>query len=53
VDRLVLIREVLADGVVQCVVSELLEAFRAGDGAELILQSVRLVMRELIKTESG
>ena len=39
------------DGVVQSVASELLEAFRAGEGVDLIRESVRLVMQELIETE--
>jgi putative transposase len=34
------------------VVSELLEAFRAGEGVDLIRESVRIVMQELIETES-
>ena len=34
------------------VASELLEAFRAGEGVELIRESVRLVMQELIETEA-
>jgi putative transposase len=33
------------------VASELLEAFRAGEGVDLIRESVRLVMQELIETE--
>jgi putative transposase len=36
----------------QSVASELLEAFRAGEGVELIRESVRLVMQELIETEA-
>ena len=36
----------------QSVVSELLEAFRAGEGVDLIRESVRLVMQELIETEA-
>ncbi|WP_370518775.1 IS256 family transposase [Microlunatus sp. Gsoil 973] len=35
----------------QSVVSELLEAFRAGEGVDLIRESVRTVMQELIETE--
>ena len=35
------------------VVSELLEAFRAGEGVDLIRESVRLVMQELIETEAS
>src|SRR4051812_17386323 len=37
----------------QSVVSELLEAFRAGEGVDLIRESVRLVMQELIETEAA
>ena len=37
----------------QSVVSELLEAFRAGQGVDLIRESVRLVMQELIETEAS
>jgi putative transposase len=36
----------------QSAVSELLEAFRAGDGLDLIRESVRLVMQELIEAEA-
>ena len=36
----------------QSAVSELLEAFRAGEGVDLIRESVRLVMQELIETEA-
>jgi putative transposase len=36
----------------QSVASELLEAFRAGEGVELVRESVRLVMQELIETEA-
>ena len=36
----------------QSVVSELLEAFRAGEGVDLIRESVRLVMQELIEAEA-
>ena len=32
-------------------VSDLLDAFRAGDGVDLIRESVRLVLQELIETE--
>jgi transposase-like protein len=35
------------------VVSELLEAFRAGEGVDLIRESVRMVMQELIETEAA
>jgi hypothetical protein len=34
----------------QSVLSELLEAFRAGEGVDLVRESVRLVMQELIET---
>jgi putative transposase len=34
------------------VASELLEAFRAGEGVDLIRESVRLVMQELIEAEA-
>jgi putative transposase len=37
----------------QSVASELLEAFRAGEGVNLIRESVRLVMQELIETETA
>ena len=37
----------------QSVASELLEAFRAGEGVDLIRESVRLVMQELIETEAA
>ena len=37
----------------QSVASELLEAFRAGEGVDLIRESVRLVMQELIETEAS
>jgi putative transposase len=36
----------------QSVASELLEAFRAGEGVDLIRESVRLVMQELIEIEA-
>jgi transposase-like protein len=36
----------------QSVVSELLEAFRAGEGVDLIRESVRLVMQELIEADA-
>lgn len=36
----------------QSVASELLEAFRAGEGVDLVRESVRLVMGELIETEA-
>src|SRR3712207_2635056 len=35
----------------QSVATELLEAFRAGEGVDLIRESVRMVMQELIETE--
>jgi putative transposase len=34
-------------------VSELLEAFRVGDGVDLIRESVRMVLQELIETEAA
>jgi putative transposase len=37
----------------QSVVSELLDAFRAGDGVDLIRESVRLVLQELIEVEAA
>ena len=37
----------------QSVASELLEAFRAGEGVDLIRESVRLVVQELIETEAS
>jgi putative transposase len=37
----------------QSVASELLEAFRAAEGVDLIRESVRLVMQELIGTEAS
>src|ERR687898_474295 len=36
----------------QSVATELLEAFRAGEGVDLIRESVRLVLQELIETEA-
>src|SRR4029453_1786461 len=33
--------------------SELLEAFRAGEGVDLVRESVRLVLQELIETEAA
>ena len=36
----------------QSALSELLEAFRAGDGVDLIRESVRLVLQELIEIEA-
>ncbi len=33
-------------------VSELLDAFRAGDGVDLVRESVRLVLQELIEAEA-
>ena len=36
----------------QSVAAELLEAFRAGEGVDLIRESVRLVMQDLIETEA-
>jgi putative transposase len=37
----------------QSVASELLEAFRAGEGIDLIRESVRLVLQELIEAEAA
>jgi transposase-like protein len=37
----------------QSVASELLEAFRAGEGVDLVRESVRLVLQELIETEAS
>ena len=37
----------------QSAVSELLDAFRAGDGVDLIRESVRMVMQELIEVEAA
>jgi transposase-like protein len=34
-------------------VSELLDAFRAGDGVDLVRESVRLVLQELIEVEAA
>jgi putative transposase len=36
----------------QSVLSDLLDAFRAGEGVDLVRDAVRLVMRELIETEA-
>nr|WP_282189579.1 transposase [Rhodococcus pyridinivorans] len=36
----------------QSALSELLDAFRAGEGVDLIRESVRMVMQELIETEA-
>ena len=36
----------------QSALSELLDAFRAGDGVDLIRESVRMVMQELIEAEA-
>jgi putative transposase len=37
----------------QSALSELLEAFRAGDGVDLVRESVRMVMQELIEAEAA
>jgi putative transposase len=37
----------------QSAVSELLEAFRAGDGVDLVRESVRIVLQELIEAEAS
>ena len=36
----------------QSVLSELLDAFRAGEGVDLVRDAVRLVMQELIEVEA-
>ena len=36
----------------QSALSELLDAFRAGDGVDLIRESVRTVLQELIEAEA-
>ena len=36
----------------QSALSELLDAFRAGDGVDLIRESVRMVLQELIEAEA-
>ena len=37
----------------QSVLSDLLDAFRAGEGVDLVGDAVRLVMQELIETEAS
>ena len=37
----------------QSVASELLEAFRAGEGVDLIRESVRLVMQDLVEVDAA
>lgn len=37
----------------QSVLSELLDAFRAGDGVDLVRDAVRLVLQELIEVEAA
>ena len=37
----------------QSAVSELLEAFRTGEGVDLIRESVRMVLQELIEAEAA
>ena len=37
----------------QSVVSALLEAFRAGEGVDLIRETVQLVLQDLIETEAA
>ena len=37
----------------QSALSELLDAFRAGDGVDLIRESVRMVMQELDRSRGG
>ena len=41
------------DGPLKLAQSELLDAFRAGDGAELIRDAVRLLLQELIELEAS
>lgn len=36
----------------QSAVSDLLDAFRAGDGVDLVRESVRIVLQELIEAEA-
>ena len=42
----------VAAGSTQSVLSDLLDAFRAGEGVDLVRDAVRLVMQELIETEA-
>ena len=37
----------------QSALSELLEVFRAGEGVDLVRESVRMVMQELIEAEAA
>jgi len=37
----------------QSAVSDLLEAFRAGEGVDLVRESVRLVLHEMIEAEAA
>ena len=37
----------------QSAVSNLLDALRAGDGVDLVRESVRMVLQELIETEAA
>ena len=37
----------------QSVLSDLLDAFRAGEGVDLVRDAVRLVMQELIEVEAS
>ena len=37
----------------QSALSELMDAFRAGDGVDLIRESVRVVLQELIEAEAA
>lgn len=36
----------------QSALSDILDAFRAGDGVDLVRESVRMVMQELIEAEA-
>ena len=46
-------KDITADGLVPVCRLELLEAFRAGDGVDLIRESVRVVLQELIEAEAN
>ena len=37
----------------QSVASELLEAFRAGEGVDLVRESVRMVMQDLVEVDAA
>ena len=51
--RQVVTKEISPMALSDSVVSELLEAFRAGEGVDLVRESVRMVMQELIETEAS